>query len=156
LLLATVRLAAQAAQGQPGTAPGAALAEGVLRGMARTRLATATALLLTLLLVVVGAGALAQPKTDGEPRRPEPPAAPEAGRDPGAVVAGTVTDPAGRPVAGARVWLREGMPSPHARSVAADGQGSFRFAAVTPGTVGVAALAPGHSYAGLQRELAAG
>jgi RNA polymerase sigma factor (sigma-70 family) len=161
LLLATVRLALGVLHGQPAAAaPGVALADGVLRGMARARLATAAALLVAFGLAVAGAGALARPNPAGDDN--PPPAASraedrhdEAGQ--GAVVAGTVTDEGGKPVAGARVWLREyGKPGPRLRSADADAQGRFRFAGVAPGNAWVVAVAPGRSFGGLGRDLQAG
>jgi protocatechuate 3,4-dioxygenase beta subunit len=159
LVLATARLALEVAHGRPAAGASVTLAEGMLRGMARARLVTAAALLLTLGLAAIGAGALAQPKPAGE-QPAAPAAAPAADPDQaeqGAVVAGTVTDEAGKPVAGARVWLREdGKPGPHFRAVDADARGRFRFAEVASGNTRVVALAPGRSFAGLSRDLQEG
>jgi RNA polymerase sigma factor (sigma-70 family) len=173
LVLATVRLALQVLHGEAAAAPGVALAEGVLRGMARVRLATAALVVLTLGLAAAGAAALAQTRPAGEQAPPSAPAPRteadkpprEAGPPPadpdqagqGAIVSGTVADQDGKPVAGARVWLREGEQShTRFRSADADAQGRFRFAEVPAGSAAVVALAPGHSFAGLSREVQAG
>ena len=59
----------------------------------------------------------------------------------GGVVAGTVVDPAGNPVAGAMVWTSGGAGPPRpgeARQATADGAGAFLLA-LPPGTYGLAA-----------------
>jgi RNA polymerase sigma factor (sigma-70 family) len=162
LLLATVRLALQVLRGEPAAAPGVALAEGVLRGMARTRLAVAAAVCLVLGLAVAGVGALAQPKTGGAAGAGEGSAAEPVEKDadqaePAAAISGTVTDQDGNAIPGARVWLREGeRPKLQFRSTNADDRGRFRFADVVPGQATVLALVRGRSFAGQSRDLQAG
>jgi thiol-disulfide isomerase/thioredoxin len=167
LVLAAVRLALQTTRGEAAAAPGVALAEGVLRGMARARLMTAAAVVVALGLAAAGAAALAQPKPAGEQAPPaegdrQPadagtPAGDQTHAEQTAVITGTVTDQDGQPFVGTRVWLREGYP-PKAqfRSTDTDAQGRFRFAEVRPGIAAVAAHAPGRSFAGALRSLQEG
>jgi hypothetical protein len=73
------------------------------------------------------------------------------------VVEGRVTDAEGRPVSGARVWLRQYIARQNRyRLTDADALGRFRFAGVEPGYHTVAAVAPGRSLASLSRSLLAG
>jgi thiol-disulfide isomerase/thioredoxin/protocatechuate 3,4-dioxygenase beta subunit len=84
---------------------------------------------------------------------------PAKGQEPAGtcVVAGQVVDAAGRPVPGARVWLREHIDRrDRYRSTDADAQGRFRFGEVEAGYPTIAALAPGRSFAVVSRALAPG
>ncbi len=153
------RLVAAAAAAAPTFAAGrpptcrpevATLAEGVLRGSLMNKVRTGAALLVLVGILAAGV-ALAGPA-----RPPATPPAkaeePEAG-----VVEGRVTDAAGRPVSGARVWLREYLGRQNFyRSADSDVQGRYRFAQAKPGYLTVAALAPGRSYAALSRSLQQG
>ncbi len=168
LALAAVRLALQVAGGQHAVAPAVTLAAAVLRDLARVRLATALAAVLAAGLVAAGVGVLAQPKTvDGAGGAPPPAAPGQPPRQPDsedalrreatateALVAGTVEDTAGHPIAGAHVWLREWTPvvsSPskfRLRSADADLRGQFHFASVSTASDAVVAVGPGYSLGG--------
>jgi RNA polymerase sigma factor (sigma-70 family) len=120
-----------------------ALAEGLLRGTLTTKLKAGAALLLLACALAVGA-AVAEPE---RAKSAAPPATPEEVAHK-AVVTGQVTDQAGRPMPGARVWLRDGrLPPFRFRTTDADTQGRFRFGDVERGSVNVAAIVPDHSFA---------
>jgi RNA polymerase sigma factor (sigma-70 family) len=146
LVTATVHAAGLFAAGQSpadGAGRPVVLAESLLRGMLATKLKAGVALLLLAGVLTVGA-ALAEPE---RPKSAAPPAKPEEVAASG-VVSGQVTDEAGRPMPGARVWLRDGrLPPLRFRSADADLQGRFRFGEVQGGMAIVAAVVPDHSFA---------
>jgi hypothetical protein len=66
---------------------------------------------------------------------------------------GRVTDPAGQPVPGARVFLEQGLGG-DLREGEVSTSGEFTFPDVLPGPVGVLAWAPGHAFGGQHFNLA--
>jgi RNA polymerase sigma factor (sigma-70 family) len=136
--------------------PAERLADSLLRRTAMGKVKTMAALLLLAGLLVAGA-AMAEP----EPSKatPAPAAAEEVARL--ALVTGRALDSNRQPLAGARVWLRTwlkdgSVPPFKLRSTEADRDGRFRFADVDPGYASVSAVAPGQSYATVQRSVLAG
>jgi RNA polymerase sigma factor (sigma-70 family) len=148
LARSTVRFGLLVAAGGPAAAAiptqVAALAAGVTRAMSLTKVKVAGVLLLVTGLFAVGAAALACQGLAASEREPKPaaesePAAPAEGNDKTAEAAdkeavtltGQVLDPAGTPVAGARLYLLGGSKEDAAPKVRAttDPDGRFRLSA---------------------------
>ncbi len=71
-----------------------------------------------------------------------------------AEIAGTVKDPSGSPVAGAKVELEAVPPSGTSKTAAADASGGFRFEGLAPGRYRIRIAQPG--FAPLEREVVLG
>jgi RNA polymerase sigma factor (sigma-70 family) len=140
-------------------APALALAEAVMKTVWLSRRMVAV-LFLGLGLLAAGAGLWGSAPPATVALAPAPAGGKAPGRaDPdtaGADLTGVVTDEEGRPVAGARVWLREGDARDRLRSAATDPRGEFQFRGVPAGYLTLAAGAKGRSFAALQYSLQPG
>jgi len=77
------------------------------------------------------------------------------GKNPG-VIAGTIHDPAGKPIPGARAFFTSGPGSFPDTAALTDGSGSFALSAPTPGSYDVQFMADGYEPRTVQVAVKAG